>query len=316
MKEAALVSVIIPAYNAEKYVESAVRSIMTQTYKNLEILVTDDCSTDSTLEILNSLTKEDCRIVVYHNEQNKGIVKTLNDLVSRANGKYIARMDADDISLPKRIEKQVKFLEKHPKYVFCGTNAIHIDENGMKIGKTFLPKSFKEINRTKYERSPFYHPCICIQSSILKQNRYDVDYQKIEDYDLWLRLLKNYKGCNLSKNYFLYRRHSSSISSTFSEEILQKLISLFKREFCCDYNTASAYVNCFYRTPQICNNEGVRKIVLHSFLQANIFSNIANGYKEILFFKKNSVIWFIFLKPFTILSYFIRIPFCYIWSKI
>ena len=94
-----LVSVIIPCYNAEKYVESAIRSIMNQTYKNLEIIITDDCSTDDTLEILQKLAKEDSRIKLYKNETNLKIVKTLNNMISQANGKYIARMDADDISL-------------------------------------------------------------------------------------------------------------------------------------------------------------------------------------------------------------------------
>ena len=110
-----LVSVIIPCYNAEKYVEEAVRSIMTQTYKNIEILVTEDCSTDNTLKILKNLEKEDSRIKVIQNKKNLKIVKSLNNMINIAQGKYIARMDADDISLPERIEKQVRFMEENPE---------------------------------------------------------------------------------------------------------------------------------------------------------------------------------------------------------
>ena len=106
-----LVSVIIPCYNAEKYVEEAIRSIMTQTYSNLEIIVTDDCSSDNTLMILETLAAEDSRIKVIKNEKNLKIVKSLNNMIEVAQGKYIARMDADDISLPERIEKQVSFLD-------------------------------------------------------------------------------------------------------------------------------------------------------------------------------------------------------------
>ena len=109
-----LVSVIIPCYNAEKYVEEAVRSIMTQRYKNIEILVTEDCSTDNTLKILKNLEKEDSRIKVIQNKKNLKIVKSLNNMINIAQGKYIARMDADDISLPERIEKQVRFMEENP----------------------------------------------------------------------------------------------------------------------------------------------------------------------------------------------------------
>ena len=141
-----LVSVIIPCYNAEKYVESSIRSIMSQTYRNLEIIITDDCSTDGTFEILQKLVKEDSRIKLYKNEINLKIVKTLNNMIEVSLGKYIARMDADDISLPKRIEKQVAFLEQNTDISFLGTNAVLIDEKNFVIGKSHLPLSPNDIN--------------------------------------------------------------------------------------------------------------------------------------------------------------------------
>ena len=104
-----LVSVIIPCYNAEKYVEEAVRSIMKQTYLDLEIIVIDDCSTDGTNEILQSLSLEDSRIVFLKNETNLKLIKTLNLGISISKGKFIARMDADDISEPERLVEQVDF---------------------------------------------------------------------------------------------------------------------------------------------------------------------------------------------------------------
>ena len=127
-----LVSVIIPCYNAENYVEEAVRSIMTQTYKNLEIIVTDDCSTDNTLKVLRNLAVEDSRIKIIENKENLKIVKSLNNMINIAQGKYIARMDADDISFPERIEKQLAFMDANPEYGLCGTNALCIDEKGKK----------------------------------------------------------------------------------------------------------------------------------------------------------------------------------------
>lgn len=151
-KLAPLVSVIIPCYNAERFVEKAVRSIMDQTYHNLEIICCDDCSSDSTYVILKKLATSDARIKLMKNEVNLGIVRTLNILVKHAHGKYIARMDADDISLPRRIAKQVKFLEIHADYAMCGTNAWHIDEDDRKIGRSFLSISNFEIQRTKIIR--------------------------------------------------------------------------------------------------------------------------------------------------------------------
>ena len=110
MNQEKLVSVVIPCYNCEKFVKDAIYSICNQTYKNLEILIADDCSTDSTYTILENIAKKDTRIKLYHNTENMKIVKTLNFLIENASGDYIARMDADDISAPERIKEQVDFL--------------------------------------------------------------------------------------------------------------------------------------------------------------------------------------------------------------
>lgn len=189
-----LVSVIIACYNCEKYVKSAILSITTQTYKNLEILITDDSSTDNTYRILCELAKSDNRIVVFKNETNLKLPKTLNDMIARSNGKYIARMDADDISLPERIEKQVAWMESHPDYAICGTNAWYIAENEKRIGKSRIPATNEEINRAKYYISPFLHPSVLVLKKILETYQYNDKYLKAQDYELWFRILKNVKG--------------------------------------------------------------------------------------------------------------------------
>lgn len=219
-KNNSLVSVIIPCYNAEKYVESAVRSIMSQSYKNLEIIVTDDCSTDNTLKILQNLAKEDSRIKLYKNETNLKIVKTLNNMILQANGKYIARMDADDISLPRRIEKQVDFLENNIDFSFCGTNAYHIDENGKIIGKSILPETFEDNKFFLKFYSTFYHPTVMICSDVYKKNLYDQEFLYAEDYELWSRLIfeKKLKGANLQNKLFLYRIFNNQSSEKHRKE--------------------------------------------------------------------------------------------------
>lgn len=221
-----LVSIIIPCYNAEKYVESAVRSIMNQTYKNLEIILTDDCSTDGTFSILEKLATEDSRIKLYKNETNLKIVRTLNKMVQFANGKYIARMDADDISLLNRIEKQVEFLEKNLDIAFCGTNAFIINEKTQMIGKSHLPLSNEDISIYIKYGNPFLHPSIMINSEICKRNLYDEKYIYAEDYELWQRLIKLYKVRNLKENLIKYRILKNSISNNSKSNSRQRELFL------------------------------------------------------------------------------------------
>ena len=215
-----LVSVIIPAYNAERYVESAVRSVMAQTYTNLEILVADDCSSDGTLSVIERLAAADARITVFRNAENRGIVRTLNALVDAAHGTYIARMDADDISLPRRIERQVAFLESHPDCALCGTNAWHIDEDGRRIGKTRLPTSCDDNRFFLRFYSTLYHPAVMARSEVLRQNPYSADFPYAEDYELWCRLVfaRGMNVANLAERLLLYRKSKSNTSATHYRE--------------------------------------------------------------------------------------------------
>lgn len=282
-----LVSVIIPCYNAEQYVETAVRSIMEQTYTNLEILCCDDCSTDGTFTILQKLAAEDSRIKILRNETNLGVVDTLNKLVSEASGTYIARMDADDISLLKRIEKQVAFLENNPDYALCGTNAWHIDESGRRIGRSCLSISNYEIKRTKFIRCPFYHPAVCMRSDVLKQNKYDYFFDKVEDYDLWMRIIEKNNAFNLKERLLKYRKTSSSISYNYSDEIRRKLIELFSKYLNISTQDAAEYMLAFYIRPRKTSSDKVKKIVYDRFKKSNFFLNAACLKKEYCFAKKN-----------------------------
>ena len=201
------VSVIIPCYNAERFVEKAVRSIMEQTYHNLEIICCDDCSSDSTLAILKRLSAEDERIQIIKHSENKQLIYTLNELVEIAGGEYIARMDADDISLPERIEKQLDFMQKNPEIDFCGCNAWHINENDKVIGKSTLPESYDDIKFFLPFYSTFYHPTVFAKAAVLKENPYDKEFLHAEDYELWCRLIfeKGLRGANLKYKMLFYR---------------------------------------------------------------------------------------------------------------
>jgi glycosyltransferase involved in cell wall biosynthesis len=243
-----LVSVIIPCYNASKYVEKAVRSIMEQTYNNLEILVANDCSTDNTLEILELLSKEDSRIKIINNDQNLKIVKTLNKLISIANGKYIARMDADDISLPDRIEKQVFFLEENHEYALCGTNAWHINESGNIIGKSNLPLTYEDNKFYLDYYSTFYHPTIMIRSDVYKNNLYSDDFLYAEDYELWCRLIfkEKIKAANLNERLFKYRFFQTQSSSVHHQEQITASSKIFDSYEIIDKKDVHQHKNVFF----------------------------------------------------------------------
>ncbi|HGF9542707.1 TPA: glycosyltransferase family 2 protein, partial [Acinetobacter baumannii] len=132
-----LVSVVLPAYNAELYLKEAIDSVLSQTFTDFELIILNDGSIDRTEEII--LSYNDSRIVYVKNEKNLGLIGTLNKGINLAKGKYIARMDADDICLPERFKKQVDFLEKNNEIDLIGTNAIKINNNGDRIGVINMP---------------------------------------------------------------------------------------------------------------------------------------------------------------------------------
>ena len=209
-----LVSVILPAYNAEGFIDECLESITRQTYTNLEILVLDDGSTDSTLKKLTEWKSRDSRISVSSRE-NKGLIKTLNELISKCRGRYIARMDADDIAAADRISNQVEHL-KNTEIGILGSNCLIIDEQSAKVGSYRFERKHENIKIDTFFRAPFCHPSMMFDlNKIQRQDLwYDPEYPHAEDLELWLRLLSKYKGANLRKNLIHLRRgHSTNISS-------------------------------------------------------------------------------------------------------
>lgn len=208
------VSVLIPCYNVELYVEEAVRSIMNQTYSNLEILVIDDGSTDKTAEILQKLAQIDSRIKYIKNETNLRLIATLNKGIELCTGKYIARMDADDISLPTRIEKQVQFLEKNPQIGIVGS---YLKEFGLS-NKTWRTEiKDKEIKSYLFFNTCFAHPSVIIRQDLLKTTniRYNENYPHAEDYKFWCDLSEHTQFANLPETFLLYRINDNQVSKKY-----------------------------------------------------------------------------------------------------
>lgn len=207
------ISVLIPTYNVEKFVEKAIRSIMLQTYSNLEIIIVDDCSTDNTFNILQQLAKEDIRIKLFRNEVNKKIAKTLNFALEQATGTYIARMDGDDIADTTRIEILYNYLQENPDVKLVGSNLFSIDENDNILQEEIYPQNFETIKKVAIFGSPISHHWLTYKDIYEKIGYYRM--AGAEDYDFILRLISNnIKLTNIQKDlYYLRIRNGNTASS-------------------------------------------------------------------------------------------------------
>jgi glycosyltransferase involved in cell wall biosynthesis len=180
------VTVLMPAYNCERFLPAAVDSILGQTFGDFEFICIDDGSSDSTAEILSRYAASDNRITVLENSGNLGIVSSLNRGLDASRGEYIARMDADDISLPDRLQKQVLAMDEHPQVSVLGGAVGYIDSAGTDLGVVRRCGPGKSL----LARTPLLHPTVMIRRSLLETHgiRYREDFRYAEDYYLWLQL--------------------------------------------------------------------------------------------------------------------------------
>jgi len=207
------ISVLLPVFNAERFLREAIESVLAQTYDDFELLVLDDGSTDNSLAILKQFEAKDDRIRIFSRE-NKGLVPTLNELILKASGQYLARMDADDTCMPERFGKQVAFMDAHPDHVVVGTRLLLIDEEGLPLTTMIDNFTYKEIDRAllKGVGLTLCHPSVMIRKQeVLDAGSYNMKAQFAEDFDLWLRLADKGKLANLPDVLIKYRQHLSSI---------------------------------------------------------------------------------------------------------
>ncbi|WP_338804094.1 glycosyltransferase [Xenorhabdus griffiniae] len=184
-----MISVLIPAYNVEKYVAESLDSIINQTFKDIEIIIIDDFSTDNTYKICEEYSKKDNRIRLFRNKENYGIATTLNIALNKSRGKYIVRMDADDISLPHRIETMYKFLVNNPSINIISSSTITIDENGKEIGKYVPLEKHDDLIKTLQWSTPLLHIWMCKKDIYETIGNYR--FPPVEDYDFILRCISN-----------------------------------------------------------------------------------------------------------------------------
>ena len=211
----ALVTVLMPVYNGEKYLQEAIDSILNQSYPFFEFLIINDGSIDQTDSII--LGNKDDRIRYIKNESNIGLIKTLNLGFSLAKGKYVARMDADDISLVNRLESQVVYLENNPKVGLLGSGYTFFGDKDARVN---YPEDNESLKLAALFYNPFCHPSVLIRKEVLDTSGFlfDEKYIHAEDYKFWTQLLSVTKCENLQDNLLLYRSHSNQISQIHIDE--------------------------------------------------------------------------------------------------
>lgn len=236
MSEMPLVSVVMPVYNAEKFIYDALISILNQTYKNLDIIIIDDCSSDSSIEIINKI--KDSRVRLIHNKVNLGVAGSLNKGFELACGKYIARMDSDDIAELTRIEMQVNYLEKNEEVGVCGTGIRFIgDAEGEKL---FSLRNDKITVDLLFQCS-LCHPTVMLRKEIIDKYclKYEKEFEKAEDYRLWCKISKYTKIQNLNCVGLNYRVHLSQVSELYKQTQLC-VSNKIRKDFLLDNNVSLA----------------------------------------------------------------------------
>lgn len=207
------ITVLMAIYNCATTLEEAIDSLYAQTYKNFKLVLCDDASTDNTYEIAKRYAEKYDNIILIQNEKNMKLAYSLNRCLEYADTEYVARMDGDDISLPTRFEKQIKFLDEHPEYALVSCPMIYFDETGdWGKGKT-IEKPTKNDFRTT---TPFAHAPCMIRTKVMEEiNGYTVHKYLVrgQDYYLWYKIYKaGYKGYNLSEHLYKMRDDQNAMA--------------------------------------------------------------------------------------------------------
>jgi len=218
------ISVVMSVYNGEKHLRESIESILNQTSTDFEFIIVNDGSTDASPQIIKSY--DDARTRIINNKKNIGLTKSLNKAIKEARGEYIARQDADDISLPNRLELQLEFLEKHPEVALLGTGIYVINENGDEIEKRIMHPNPK---KSLLKGNRFIHGSVMFRKSVIDElGAYNETLKYSQDYELWLRMSKKYNVRNLTAPLYKLRMHRGSILSKKVEE--QQMYAVLARK--------------------------------------------------------------------------------------
>lgn len=223
------VSVIMPVYNAREYLAQAITSILEQSFRDFEFIVLDDASQDGSWEIIQSFAGRDRRIVPLRNRENLKLSKTLNRGITQARGTYLVRMDADDISLPKRLAIQVAYMDAHSEVGISGGTMQVINARGKIIGRRRYHLEDAAIRGHIFRYSPFSHPAVIIRKSVLDQaGPYDPEFNPAEDYELYFRLGRLARFGNVPESLIHYRVVPRSMTTGSTRAMELKTLAIRK----------------------------------------------------------------------------------------
>jgi glycosyltransferase involved in cell wall biosynthesis len=212
-------------FNGERFVAEAIESILNQTFRDFEFIIIDDGSTDGTAAVLRHYQEIDLRIVVHH-QQNKGLIASLNAGCDLAQGRYIARMDADDVAIPERLDRQINYLEQFPAIALLGSSVNIIDDRGRHLYFLKFPTADEKIKEWLYDlhQVPISHPTVVFRTEVLRATGgYRPALLAGEDYDLFIRIAERWQVANLEEPVLNMRRHANSVSIM---NIRQQVISI------------------------------------------------------------------------------------------
>lgn len=226
------VSIIMSVYNGETYLEEAIESVINQTLGDWELVIINDCSTDSTGEILNGFALRDERIKVHTNEVNLKLPASLNKAIALSKGKYIARMDADDICLPDRLEKQYNFMQQNPEVALSSCKFLTVKNGVYASGGVGGRCDAEAISAMLFVVNPILHPGVIARAEVMKKFMYDTSLTCTEDLELWTRLaMENQKMEILPECLLIYRLHDKQITSTTLERQHTEVLKIEKKYY-------------------------------------------------------------------------------------
>ena len=261
MNKAPAISLIMSVYNGEDYLAEAIDSIIKQSFTDWELIIINDCSTDSTAEILEKYEALDLRVKVYPNEVNLRLPSSLNKALSLATGKYIARMDADDICMPDRLEKQYAFMEANPDVALSSCRFMTLKNGVISSGGCGGRNNCDSIKALLLVTNPILHPGIIAKAEAIKALGYDKNFTCTEDMELWTRFITSgYKVEILPEYLMIYRLHDKQITETTLDRqkkevvLVQKnyLSKLLKKM---SQDQEDFYINGIYFTKNIDTNK-------------------------------------------------------------
>jgi GT2 family glycosyltransferase len=270
MTAAPKVSVLMSVFNGQPYLDQAVESILSQSFDDFEFVVVDDGSEDSTWQVLNSFLARDHRLVLLRNTHNLGYTRSLNIGIRQSRGLYVARQDADDVSLPGRLSRQVDFLDSNPDVGLVGTLSEFTDDGGEHRWPSNLPieTESERIREQLLNTNCIRHGSVMFRRSLLDiVGPYNPTLEPSEDYDLWLRLSEVTQLANLPETLYLYREHAKSVSSRRRpQQVFNKALAL-----------EAALLRRFPSSPP---PERLKRLVARDFLRAAYFQHVTGAESE------------------------------------